>query len=147
MISIKCLIFSNCHRQKQQQVATLFLHVVIPLKNVQVYLINQATDILYQPSLPSFVLLVLLVAVAKILEVKAGTSIGQPICPVCQPALSAHLQWIFCQLICLEQSTLLRYLFSYSLLKIRIIQMSVPVSSIGLRYALQLLFSKKSQNC
>ncbi len=45
MISIKFLIFSNCHCQKQRQVTTLSFHVWIQVKNVQVYLINQATDI------------------------------------------------------------------------------------------------------
>ncbi len=79
-------------------------------------------------TLHSFVLQVLLVAAAKILSVKVGTSIDQPACLPCRstclvgpsalsvclpclvPSTSVSSCWsgICCQLICLEQYTLLR---------------------------------------
>ncbi len=60
-------------------------------------------------------MLVLLVIAAKILSVNAGTSMVDPSAlSACRayfaPFASALLKWIFCKLICLEQSTLLGYL-------------------------------------
>ncbi len=60
-------------------------------------------------------MIVLLVAAAKILDVKAGKSI-QPAGWLCQPAASfvpatdTLVEVDFCKLICLEQSISLRYL-------------------------------------
>jgi hypothetical protein len=64
-----------------------------------------------------FVFLFLLVTIAQILAVKAGTSINQAHLP-CQPSCLGDLRLllvlllmrIFCKLICLEQSTFLRYI-------------------------------------
>jgi hypothetical protein len=51
-------------------------------------------------SLPNLALLVLLVAAAKIVAVKVGTSADWPACLVGPPALSAHL-FVFCLLLSL----------------------------------------------
>jgi len=57
-------------------------------------------------------MLVMLAADAKLLAIKAGTSIDQPACLVSLPALfcAKRLKLILGQLISLEQSSLLRYL-------------------------------------
>jgi hypothetical protein len=67
--------------------------------------------------MPSFLLLVLLVAAEKILALKVDTSIHlawlpcQPACLLLVPATSAViLVKFFCKLMCLEQSTFLRYI-------------------------------------
>jgi hypothetical protein len=54
----------------------------------------------------------MLLAAAKILAIKAGTSIDQPACLVSLPALfcAKKLKLILGQLISLEQSSSLRYL-------------------------------------